>query len=77
LCKEGVVTLLEGLPAMPVIHLTAEEHHRGPQYDAIQWKMFVTQYVSLMMTVMAGCENGTLLWKRVQSLRRQFAGQQI
>ena len=67
----------EGLPAMPVIHLTAEEHHREPQYDAIQWKLSVTHCVSLVMTVMAGCEHDTLLWKRVQSLRRQFAGQQI
>jgi len=69
--------LPEGLPAMPVIHLTADKHHRGPQYNAIQRALFVTQYVSLLMTVMAGCENGTLLWQRVQSLRKQFAGQQI
>jgi hypothetical protein len=46
---------------MPAVYLTAEEHHRGPQYDAIQWKSFVTQYVNLVMTVMAGCEHGTHL----------------
>lgn len=69
--------MTEGLPAMPVIHVTAEELHREPQYDAIQWKLFVTHCVSLVIIVMAGCEHVTLLWKRVQSLRRQFAGQQI
>jgi len=51
---------------LPVIHLTAEELHREPQYDAIQWKLFVIHCVSLVMIVMAGCEHCTLLWKRVQ-----------
>jgi hypothetical protein len=61
---------------MPVIHFTAKEILGEPQYDAIQLELFVTQQVSLVMTVMAGCEHSTLLWQRVQSLR-QFAGQQI